>query len=371
MSVRRVLGVCLGLCAAGCQIILGFEDHEPFPTGGAAEGGAGGGPSSGGAPPTGGFGGEGGSIEEVVLFDEPDELHTDLGAIEEMLMSEEGEIFYLAQDGGSFEIQKRSAGGDLTLLEADLAGASGLALAADYAITTTTGTEGFCHVLGVDREGVVEPLDIVSIPCTDGQKRIGAVGADGAHVMFAAFGYAGSQKSLVLRAEVTDVAVAGTTIGFGINKQASAPSALIDGASYHWLDSARKTLATSNGDEVTTGSAPGSGVTVVTGSLTGAREIVLRSGLYFVTTDTAVFRVSSGGDILKLADATNPTGLSVGADFVAWAEPTRVRAVRISDLALTTVATAGDGPTSTASDSTGVYFGTAGGRMVKVPPLAR
>ena len=60
--MKRIAAIALLTQALGCALILGFEDHEPFPEGGG--GGEGGGPSAGGGPQ----GGEGGTPGTPVLL---------------------------------------------------------------------------------------------------------------------------------------------------------------------------------------------------------------------------------------------------------------------------------------------------------------
>ncbi|MEZ4440597.1 MAG: hypothetical protein R3B72_15975 [Polyangiaceae bacterium] len=73
---REVL-LLAGLAAlSGCALVLGFEEHEPFPEGGGGAGasGTGGGSSSGGAGPSaggGGAGGEGAGGVDVLLIPDP------------------------------------------------------------------------------------------------------------------------------------------------------------------------------------------------------------------------------------------------------------------------------------------------------------
>lgn len=59
--MKRLAAIVVLTQAVGCALILGFEDHEPFPEG---SGGQGGGPSAGGGPQ----GGEGGTPGTPVLL---------------------------------------------------------------------------------------------------------------------------------------------------------------------------------------------------------------------------------------------------------------------------------------------------------------
>lgn len=388
--MRHALGL-LCLTALGCQVILGFEEHEPYPAsggsgglGGSGEGGTGavvsnggggmvttGGAPAGGAPAGGGGqGGEGGS-PPLDLFEDPVELHTGQGSIEHLEMAADGTLFFLTLSG-THAVVRRTTDGTLTTIESGLNQAKGLALSDGHVITATAPTgaaDPSCHVFAIDKADVAATLDLVNVDCDPGQQLFGTVGAAGQHVMFSLLMPMGSLRSRVLRAEVTDTAVPGTLIGYGITSTILVPSTIIDGDTYYWLDSAGQRLLSSSGTVVSSGPAPGAGVATVTQQLSGAREVVKSGSLFFVASSSGIWRVDGAGNAFEVTSATSPRGLSVDASFLYWAEPTQVRALRLSDLLVTDVATAGDGPTSTATDGSAVYFGTGGGRIVRVAPL--
>jgi hypothetical protein len=387
--VRHALALlgCLG--ALGCQVILGFEEHEPYPAtggsgglGGSGDGGTGaigggGSPTTGGAPAGGapaGGGGEGGQggepPVELDLFEDPVELHTGQGTIEHLEMASDGTLFFLSVSG-THSVVRRTTDGTLTVIESGLNQARGLALTDGHVITATAPTgavDPSCHVFAIDKADVAPTLDLVNVDCEPGQQILGTVGAVGSHVVFSTLQPNGNLRSRVFRAEATDVGSPGVLIGYGILGTALVPSTIVEGDTYYWVDSAGQRIMSSAGTVVSMGPAPGAGVATVTQQLAGAREVVKAGSLFFVATTSGIFRVDGAGDVFMLTDAVTPRGLSVDGSFLYWAEPTEVRAVRLSDLALSSVATAGDGPTSTATDGTAVFFGTSGGRIVRVEP---
>ncbi|NUP13732.1 MAG: hypothetical protein HOW73_47455 [Polyangiaceae bacterium] len=373
----RTFTVCLALAASGCQLILGIEDHQLDPTGGSGGGTAGapngGSPSNGGSGGTGGEGGE--PPVELELFGDPEDLKTDLGSIEELVMAEDGSLFYLERvDSQTHQVQRRSSGGVISTIGTDLSKGFGLALTDDYAITATSpadGSDSNCHILALDRAGIAPPRDIVHVSCAPGEQALGTLGAAGTHVVFSDLRGSANLKSRVLKAEDTDDAAAGTVIGYGTDKDTRVASAIVDGSTFYWIDSDGQSVLESDGGAVSGGQPPGEGVTSVANGLGDARELVQGGAFFFVATATGVYRVSVNGDVLRLAEGQNPHGLSVDSAFVYWAEDTRVRAARLSDLALSTVASVGDDPCGTATDGSAVYFGTTGGRIVRVAPLPR
>lgn len=380
--MKRLALAALCVLTASCQLVLGFEDHELAPSGGGPTGGGGSTTSIGGEQPTGGMpttggggtgaeGGEGGEggMPEPVLFGTPDAVE-ELGPIRELEMDDAGTLFILEEADTTFRIQRRMSD-TLEVLREDLEDARGLALTADRILTTTgpsSVADLFCHVFAIDKAGVAAEQDVVAIPCVLGTSQLYAVGAAGSHIVFSRLEPSGNTRSKVLRAEITDFMSQGTVIGLGIDKDIAVPSALVVGNDYVWIDSAGGALLQSAGGTVSGPPPPGPGVVTVA-SLSNAKEVVRRASLFFVATSTAILRIDSSGDVVTLASATNPRGLSVDAAFVYWAEPTRVRALRLADGATTTVDEPADVATSTAGDGTAAFYGTEAGRLVRVPHL--
>ncbi len=304
------------------------------------------------------------------LFEDPVELHTGQGTIEHLEMASDGTLFFLSVSG-THSVVRRTTDGTLTVIESGLNQARGLALTDGHVITATAPTgaaDPSCHVFAIDKADIAPTLDLVNVDCEPGQQILGTVGAVGSHVVFSTLQPNGNLRSRVFRAEATDVGSPGVLIGYGILGTALVPSTIVEGDTYYWVDSAGQRIMSSAGTVVSMGPAPGAGVATVTQQLAGAREVVKAGALFFVATTSGIFRVDGAGTVFMLTDAVTPRGLSVDGSFLYWAEPTEVRAVRLSDLALSSVATAGDGPTSTATDGTAVFFGTSGGRIVRVEP---
>ena len=339
----------------GCQLVLGFEDHELFPT----DGGGGGAPTGGG--PAGGGDTGGGA---PTGFGDPEEVASGLGSLEAVAMSG-SDVYVLGQEPVGYRIL-RSRNGATEVLVSQLVAARGLAAAGDEVITThgpLDGSDEKCHVsafAGEDRR------DLMTDAADAGGNGFFAVAVFGDTVAASFLDLQGNSHSDVRIAPLAGGAT--TLIGLGEDDSAAVPSIAAGNGLFLWVDSQLDDVMSSTGVEVQgINNPPGDSVNTLAEGLTTLYEVVVESGVVYVARSGQIASISVSGEANELSAANAPRGLAADSSIVVWADATEVRAYLVETGEVVTLDQPDDEPTDVALSASSVVYVTAGGRIVQIP----
>jgi hypothetical protein len=352
-QVTRFGALLACVLAAGCQIVLGFEEHVLLVggAGGGLEGGGGGGPIGGAA----------------IGFGDPEEVHDGLGPLDAVAIAG-ADIYVLEQAAGGHRLQ-RSRGGALAILASDLLAARGLVTAGSEVITTHGQLDDLdveCHVSAFADQ---ERRDVMSELCDDGENSFFAVAAEGELVAASFLETQGNDHSDIRRAPLSGGG-AGTLIGLGEDEDEAVPSLAIGNGVFFWVDSQLDDVMSSAGGEVTSiVDPPGDSVNTLAEGLTTLNEVVVADGMVYVARDGQIAAIEVSGQADELSEADSPRGLAADSAIVVWAEDGEVRAHIIESGETVTLDEPDDEPTDVALSPSFVVYVTAAGRIVLIPRI--
>lgn len=346
---------------AGCQLVLGFEDHEPFPPG---TGGAGATTStmtttgtgmvsgSTGSTSTGGGGGQ----APVITFGDAEEIGDASEALTDLAV-ESSEIYALRP--GMDEIVVLTEGQSMvSQVAGDLIGARGLRFDGGVLYTTAfNGTSMNCETISVTPSGTPTVIFSEASPANC----YVAVGAEGAKVA--------ASKGIEVRS--SESSGQGRLIGKAYSGS-NIPAVAVAEGKYFWVDATSGKLLRTNGATVQPQHNPPGNQVDTVASMTGPVDLALRNGQVYVIGESGVGKVASStvnGSFAILTTVTeNPKGISVDATHVYWADGPSVRAVPIgADAAQPTVLYQGsETPNDTFSRGDAIFFTTQSGKIFRL-----
>jgi hypothetical protein len=359
--LRWTWGISLvALC--GCQLVLGFEDHEPFSTGGGGTGGANASSTATqnttGTMATTGMGGEGGQ-PVVITFGEALELTGGGGALTDIAV-DQGKIYALRPSADRI-VECDEASMTLTdLTSVSLLELRGLTFAGGLLYTSAVDDPPTnCAVYQVDP---ISGAPTVLITQMSGANCYVAVAAEG------------SQSVTSLGAEVRKPD-GGAGIGTLIGKAYSGsniPAVAMDGGDYFWVDAIQgEILRTSGATVLPQHNPPGNQVDTVA-DVADPIDLAIRNGQIYVIGEPGVGRVATtannGALTILTPSAENPRGISVDATHVYWADGPSVRAVPIDAQGVqpTIIYDGPETPNDTFSRGDAIFFTTQSGKIFRI-----
>jgi hypothetical protein len=350
---------------AGCQLILGFEDHTlgaggagggtTTSTGGqTSAGGGGGSTTTTGGGGQGGTGGTGTGGAPPVVFGTPTPVVTGTGAALNEVAADATGIYVLDRAGG--QILRFQDDGTTETIADTLDQPRGIALDANGVYTTSGSTN--CDVLAFPKVPNAIKLTLFSI--TGSTCRAVAVGGGQVLVSAANAVYRGSSTA------------AGASTKIGLQIVGPIP-AVARGTEYYWIDPSGDALRTSGA--LAQGQAPGNQVKFVSSGLAGPIDIAERNGTLYIATSQQIGKVSATvGSPTALTDltidVTSPTGLSVDGTHAYFVDTgNKVKAIEIGGGTNETLWTAPSAPFDTASRGDAIFVTTSDGTLEKIEKM--
>lgn len=351
---------------SGCQLVLGFEDHEPLPGGGGA--GAGASTSTENTTSTQGTttsmtssttGGEGGQ-PIVYVFGAATEL-VDAGTQLTDLVVEGDRLYALSPaDQRIVAVDLGASTPTIEPLGTALDGPRGLVHSAGLLFTTAGDTTALtCSLYQVDPISGA-PTALIGLP-NDGTNCYFAVGAEGS-LAAASRGdevrtrVGGGQGRLIGKA------YSGSTI----------PKLVIDSGKYYWIDVNSGELLRSDGASVQPQHSPPGNQVDTLAEMPVPADLAVRNGQVYVVGDGGVGRVSATANnsdfTILTPSADAPRGLSVDSSHVYWADGTSLRAVPVDAEGVTPTFVYDGTETPNDSFSVGetIYFTTQSGKIFTI-----
>lgn len=345
-----------------CQLVLGFEDHEPFPAGG---GGAGAGSPTSTQSTTStqgsstGGGGEGGQ-PIVYTFGDATEL-VDLGTELTDLVVEGDRLYALSPaDQRIVSIDLVASMPTIESLGTGLNEPRGLVYAAGLLLTTAGNTTAMtCSLYEVDPiSGDATPLIGLM---NGGTNCYFAVGAEGS-LAAVSRGDEVHTRAGGGEGQLIGKAYAGSTI----------PALVIDSGKYFWVDVTSGELLRSDGDIVQPQHNPPGNQVDTLADMSSPTDLAVRNGQVYVVGDGGVGRVpttaNNGAFTILTPSADEPRGISVDASHVYWADGTSLRAVPVDAQGVTPafLYEGPETPNDTFSVGQTIYFTTESGRIFTI-----
>ncbi|NUO49156.1 MAG: hypothetical protein HOV80_09900 [Polyangiaceae bacterium] len=352
---------------SGCQLVLGFEDHEPFPGGGGGAG-AGASTSTQNTTSTQGTttstqssttGGEGGQ-PIVYTFGEATEL-VDAGTELTDLVVEGDRLYALSpSDQNIVSIDLGASKPKVETLGMGLNAPRGLVYSAG-ALFTTAGdmTALSCSLYQVDPISGA-PTSLIGLP-NDGTNCYFALGAEGT-LAAASRGDEVRTRTGGGQGQLIGKAYAGSTI----------PALVIDSGKYFWIDVNSGELLRSDGATVQPQHNPPGNQVDTLAQMAVPADLAVRNGQVYVVGDGGVGRVAATANnssfTILTPSADAPRGISVDASHVYWADGTSLRAVLLDAQGVTPTVLYDDDETPNDSVSVGetIYFTTQSGKIFTI-----
>jgi hypothetical protein len=366
---RFVVLLVAGLPA--CQIILGFEDHEPFPgSGGASSTSTQSGASSTGASQ--GGGGAGGFV-----FGQPELVGSAAVPLTDIVV-DGPEVYALSPSAGQI---LRFTEGNMTptVVVSGLVDARGLARDGDHLLTTACDGATECAALRIHESGNPSESVVVETSETTNNVFRGVAGAGGL-VGITRVGDPQTGFDSVRRGMAGSPGP-GTLIGKNAPDGGASDlgAVAVDGTSYLWIDPSQQLVYRSDGTAINPNPmAPGTGVVTVASGLAEPVDLVVRAGSVYVLSPAGVGMAPSGGrgaafEMLTTTTGNAPSGLSVDSSHAYWVSGARVRAAPYGSATGLLDEDLGAGALAdTASRDDALFVASAGGSVYRIPKnLAR
>lgn len=343
---------------AGCQLVLGFEDHELGPSGSGGSGGAGGSTTTTSSTTVSGSTGSqmtgGGGQAPAVTFGMAEQIGASLGPLTDLAV-DGSKVYALSPSSDALLVFSEGQSAPTVVLPG-LTSPRGLVFDGGQLYTTATNGTA-CQLIATSTSG----NDSVVISEASATNCYVAVGAEGAKQA--------ASKGAEVRSEAG--AGDGTLIGKAYDGS-EVPAVIVSGGQYFWVDTLSGELLRSDGDTVQPQHNPPGNQVDTVATMSGPVDLVARAGQVFVVGESGVGSVpateTSGQFSTLTTGAENPRGISADATHVYWADGPSVRAVEVgAEGAQPSILYQGsETPNDTFSRGDAVFFTTQSGKLFRI-----